>query len=81
MTGGTTTFEATSEADATAQYLDSVASNLLVWQDSDGVVRCEERGAGTGEGVSAQHGPACSRHPGNVVDTETVQEPLTGFTP
>lgn len=31
----TSTFRATSEADATAQYLDVVASNLLVWSDPD----------------------------------------------
>lgn len=35
MTGETSTFRATSEADATAQYLDVVASNLLVWPDPD----------------------------------------------
>ncbi len=73
MTGETTTFEATSEADATAQYLDTVTSNLLVWQDSDGDDRCDECGAATGEGVSPQHGPACSLHPDNVVDIETGQ--------
>lgn len=35
MTGETSTFRAINENDATAQYLDVVASNLLVWPDTD----------------------------------------------
>ncbi|WP_308160194.1 hypothetical protein [Mycolicibacterium goodii] len=34
MTGETSTFRAVNESDATAQYLDVVASNLLVWPDT-----------------------------------------------
>ncbi len=34
MTGETSTFRATGQADATAQYLDVVASNLMVWTDA-----------------------------------------------
>ena len=35
MTGETSTFRASSQADAAAQYLDVVASNLMVWTDAD----------------------------------------------
>jgi hypothetical protein len=33
-TGDTTEFEATSQDDATTQYLETVTSNLLVWPKS-----------------------------------------------
>lgn len=56
MTGETSTFRATGQADATAQYLDVVASNLMVWTDPDPAgPRCDECGAATEELGSRQH--------------------------
>lgn len=65
MTGDTTTYRASSQDDAVAQYLDTVTSNLLVWEVTEGE-RCDECGAQTAAAVSAEHGPACSLHPSNV---------------
>ncbi|MFQ2845651.1 hypothetical protein [Mycobacterium paragordonae] len=74
MTGETSTFRATGQADAAAQYLDVVASNLMVWTDSDPAVgRCDECGSATEELVSLQHGPACSLHPDNCVGAQPGQ--------
>ena len=71
MTGETSTFRATGQADAAAQYLDVVASNLMVWTDSDPAVgRCDECGSATEELVSLQHGPGCSLHPDNCVGAQ-----------
>lgn len=69
MTGETSTFRATGQADATAQYLDVVASNLLVWaeQPEQSVARCDECGAATDELVSLRHGSGCSLHGANVI--------------
>lgn len=72
MTGETLTIEASSRADAPAQYLDVVMSNLLMWEDTTRPSRsddkyCDECGAVTGELVSPGHGPACSLNPANEV--------------
>uniref|UniRef100_A0A5Q5BT94 Uncharacterized protein n=2 Tax=unclassified Mycobacterium TaxID=2642494 RepID=A0A5Q5BT94_MYCSS len=68
MTGETSTFRASGQADATAQYLDVVSSNLLVWEEPEqAAARCDECGAATDELVSPQHGPTCSLHPDNCV--------------
>lgn len=64
-TGDTTTYRASSQEDAIAQYLDTVTSNVLVWEVTEGP-RCDECGAATAAGVSAEHGSACSLHPSNV---------------
>lgn len=66
MTGETSTFRASGQADATAQYLDVVASNLMVWADTDPEAICNECGAATGQGVSPAHGVGCSLHPANI---------------
>ncbi|MGJ6127030.1 hypothetical protein QN239_31055 [Mycolicibacterium sp. Y3] len=74
MTGETSTFRASSQADAAAQYLDVVASNLMVWTNSDPAdCRCDECGAATEELVSRRHGPGCSLHPDNCVGAEPGQ--------
>lgn len=74
MTGETSTFRATGQADAAAQYLDVVASNLMVWTDTDSAAgRCDECGAATEELVSRRHGPGCSLHPDNCVGAEPGQ--------
>lgn len=65
MTGDTTTYRASSQEDAIAQYLDTVTSNTLVWEVTE-EQRCDECGAATTSSVSAEHGPACSLHPSNV---------------
>ncbi|MEW2484525.1 hypothetical protein AB0876_33540 [Mycobacterium sp. NPDC049093] len=62
---GDMTYRARSQEDAIAQYLDTVASNTLVWEVTE-EQRCDECGAATAAGVSAEHGPACSLHPSNV---------------
>lgn len=36
MTGDTTTYRASSQDDAIAQYLDTVTSNMLVWEVTEG---------------------------------------------
>ncbi len=69
MTGETSTFRATGQADATAQYLDVVASNLLVWTEPEqSGVRCAECGAATDELESPRHGPGCSLNPANIIE-------------
>ncbi len=74
MTGETSTFRASSQADAAAQYLDVVASNLMVWTDADPAAgRCDECGAPTEELVSRRHGPGCSLHPDNCVGAQPGQ--------
>lgn len=65
MTGDTTTHRASSQEEAIAQYLDTVTSNMLVWEVTEGE-RCDECRAATSAGVSAEHGPACSLYPANV---------------
>lgn len=72
MTGETSTFRATGQADATAQYLDVVASNLLAWAEPEQIAaRCDECGAATAELESPRHGPACSLNPANVIEGAT----------
>lgn len=74
MTGETSTFRATGQADATAQYLDVVASHLMVWTDPDPAApRCDECGAATEQLVSRRHGPGCSLHPDNCTDAQSGQ--------
>jgi len=41
-----------------------------VWADVGAVERCDECGAATEAGVSAQHGPVCSLHPDNCVGAQ-----------
>lgn len=66
--GENSTFRATGQADATAQYLDVVASNLLVWAEPErSVARCDECGAATDELVSLRHGSGCSLSTVNVI--------------
>lgn len=72
MTGETSAFRATGQADATAQYLEVVASNLLVWAEPEQTAdRCDECGAATAELESPRHGPTCSLNPANVIEEAT----------
>jgi hypothetical protein len=53
---------------SSARCLDTVTSNLLIWQDTARSDECcDECGAATTELVSPQHGPACSLRLSNVV--------------
>ncbi|MCT7373280.1 hypothetical protein [Mycolicibacterium llatzerense] len=62
MTGDTTTYWATGKEDANAQYLDTVQSNLLIFE-AEPPARCDECGAATGKLVSPEHDRSCSLYP------------------
>ncbi|HUH71549.1 MAG TPA: hypothetical protein VLZ05_23300 [Mycobacterium sp.] len=53
---------------SSARCLDTVTSNLLIWQDTARSDECcDECGAATTELVSPQHGLSCSLRLSNVV--------------